>query len=89
MLFGEYPFQAPSNEYQILYRRIQNEEPYYPVDFEDKDAIDLLKQIFIKDPKLRITLKQIKTHSWVTASGKFPLADKEEQLSNDDSQVEA
>lgn len=48
MLYNEYPFQAPGNEYQKLYNKIQNEEPYYPEDAEDKDPIDLLKKIFIK-----------------------------------------
>ena len=77
MLFNEYPFKAPGNEFQTLYHNIMKEEPEYPVDFEDKDAIDLLSKMFIKDPNKRITLSEIKEHKWVVGSGKFPLEDRE------------
>jgi [calcium/calmodulin-dependent protein kinase] kinase len=81
MLFTEYPFTAKANDYKNLYDKIMNEEPNYP-DYDDKDAIDLLKKIFIKDPEKRITLRDIREHDWVTVTGKFPLVEEYEDLSD-------
>lgn len=48
MLFGDYPFKATGNEYKKLYDKIQNDDPEYQEDFEDKEAIDLLNLMFTK-----------------------------------------
>lgn len=32
-----------------------------------------------KDPEKRITLKEIKTHDWVTGMDKFPLVEEQEE----------
>jgi calcium/calmodulin-dependent protein kinase kinase 2 len=84
MLFNDYPFKANANEYKRLYDKIINEEPEYPEDFKDKDAIDLLERIFEKDPDKRITLQEIREHDWVTVTGKFPLEDEYQDLSESD-----
>lgn len=83
MLFNTYPFKANGNEYKKLYHQIQECEPNYPEDYKDKDAIDLLKKMFIKDPNKRITLQQVREHEWVTVIGKFPVDDRYEEDGED------
>lgn len=83
MLFKEYPFKASGNDYKTLYHKIMNEEPSYPKEFRDKEAIDLIKKMLIKDSNNRITLEEIKSHDWVTVLGKFPLEDKNIESSSD------
>ena len=73
MIFKEYPFVANANEYNKLYYSIINNEPKYPEDYKDEQAIDLIKNMLIKDPSKRITLSQIMEHDWVTVFGKFPI----------------
>ena len=84
MLFNTYPFKAKGNEYQKLYDSIMHDEPHYPEDFIDRDAIDLLQKMFIKNPEERITMKEIKEHPWVTVFGKFPLEDRPNDNSSDE-----
>ena len=74
MLFNDYPFKANANEYQKLYSNINNNEPNYPQDFKDEQAIDLIKKMLIKDPNKRFTLEDVMNHDWVTVFGKFPLS---------------
>ena len=39
---------------------------------------DLITRMLIKDPETRITLAEIKEHSWVTAYGVYPMLEEEE-----------
>lgn len=59
MLYRDYPFNASNSNYENLYYNIVNNEPQYP---KPKDEFDnnLIKQMLLKDPAKRITLKQIK-----------------------------
>ena len=61
-----------------------HDEPHYPEDFIDRDAIDLLQKMFIKNPEQRITMKEIKEHPWVTVFRKFPLEDRPNDNSSDE-----
>lgn len=81
MLFKDYPFKANGNEYKKLYHKIITEEPEYPKEYADIEAIDMLKKMFIKDPLKRVTFEELKDHDWVTVIGKFPLDNRTESIS--------
>lgn len=83
MLFKDYPFKVSGSDYNKLYHKIMDDEPSYPKEFRDKEAIDLIKKMLVKDSQNRITLDEIKTHDWVTVMGKFPLEDKNIDSSSD------
>ena len=56
MLAGYRPFEA-STPY-LLINKILQEEPEYP-DHMDKDAVDLIKQLLIKDPNQRLGTREV------------------------------
>lgn len=65
MITGRLPFESPN--FADLIHKIRTEEPEYPLIIPDT-AVDLIKRMLMKDPKERITLKEIATHPWVTES---------------------
>lgn len=66
LLFKDYPFKAKSQDYKALYHNIKHSVPEFPHDFADFQAIDLLEKMLIKNPKKRISIKEIMNHDWVT-----------------------
>lgn len=71
-VYGQLPFQ--DSNILALYTKIKS----HPVQFSDRIAIseslkNLLSAMLEKDPKKRITLKEIKEDEWVTKSGLCPL----------------
>ena len=48
-----------------LYESMKSESVYYP-SFLSNDLKDLLKKIFVKNPKNRFTIEQIISHPWVS-----------------------
>jgi serine/threonine-protein kinase SRK2 len=73
MLFGQYPFERPEdkkeqNRFQkVLYRiiavdyKFPDTTPHGPV---SENVKDLIRRIFVADPKRRITIQQIQQHPW-------------------------
>ncbi|KAF3692598.1 Calcium/calmodulin-dependent protein kinase kinase 1 [Channa argus] len=76
-VFGKCPFY---DEYIVsLHSKIKNK----PVEFPEKPLIsedlrELIEQMLDKNPESRITLTEIKLHSWVTENGLNPLPLEEE-----------
>ena len=83
MLFNEYPFTARSQDYKSLYRCIINKHPDFPNTYKDRSAIELIKQMLIKDTIKRPNVMDIMKHDWVTVTGKFPLENDQAKISND------
>ena len=68
LLFGREPFPNVQGEME-LYHKIRTEEIEPPADQADRidvDTKDLLKRLLIKDPQQRITLSQVRRHSFIT-----------------------
>ena len=61
MLCGYLPFEDENNE--NLYQKILNCKFEIPVHLEE-DSVDILKKILVKEPKKRITIKEIKNHKF-------------------------
>ncbi|KAK5638571.1 hypothetical protein RI129_012866 [Pyrocoelia pectoralis] len=77
LIYGKTPF----NDENIigLYTRIKN----HPVEFPSTPHVSstlrhLILRMLVKDPKQRITLPEIKVHSWITRDGTCPLPSEEE-----------
>ncbi|OHT06693.1 CAMK family protein kinase [Tritrichomonas foetus] len=64
MVNGQLPFNGDSPKVQL--QRIASTEPYYPSRMSNS-LVDLLRSIFTKDYKKRITLDDILKHPWITA----------------------
>ena len=65
MLCGFLPFDEDNNN--LLYKKIINGHFEVPFYVSDK-AKDLIKRLLTVDPNKRITIKQIKEHSWFNLS---------------------
>ncbi|KAF7907197.1 uncharacterized protein EAF01_004784 [Botrytis porri] len=77
--FGHIPFERTG--VLELYEAIKNDE----LDYEpstDPQFVDLMKRVLEKDPRKRITMDEIREHSWVTNNGTDPLLPKEENIAN-------
>ena len=61
MLCGYLPFEDPDNE--ILFKKILKCDAEFPNDLSN-DSVDLMKKIMVTNPKERITLTEIKNHSF-------------------------
>lgn len=66
-VYGTCPFLGPS--IPAIYEKIQNQELTLPPTFPNgqapsKDLQDLLFRLLTKDPKRRITMKDIRRHAW-------------------------
>ncbi|ORX73486.1 Pkinase-domain-containing protein [Anaeromyces robustus] len=65
LIFGNVPFTA-STEFELL-SVICHQELKFPEDIQISDSLhDLLTKILTKDPKKRISMKEIENHPWVT-----------------------
>lgn len=62
---GHFPFYDESKSIPNIIEKILNSEPDYP-NYFDENLVDLLKNMFIKDPIKRISINQILQHPWVT-----------------------
>ncbi|KAL3584170.1 hypothetical protein D5086_015231 [Populus alba] len=80
MLVGAYPFEDPedSRNFRKTIQRILSVHYSIP-DYVrvSKECKHLLSRIFVADPEKRITIPEIKTHSWFLRS--FPVELKEEK----------
>ena len=72
MLCGYLPFEDKSNE--KLFKKIAECKIEYP-DYISEEALDLMKKIIVPNPKERITINEIKEHSFYIRGKK--LFDKE------------
>jgi 5'-AMP-activated protein kinase catalytic alpha subunit len=61
MLCGCLPYDDPNT--QVLYKKILRGNLQCP-SYLSKEAKDLIYNILVNDPRLRITLDEIKTHPW-------------------------
>lgn len=70
LLFGQCPFTA-ATEFE-LFDIIPTAPLTFPCDVPDDDLKDLLYRLLEKDPKIRITLEEVKHHPWVIADLQDP-----------------
>jgi 5'-AMP-activated protein kinase catalytic alpha subunit len=61
MVCGYLPFEDPQTN--VLYKKILNAEYSIP-DFVSNDCRDLITRILTADPDQRLTIENIKAHSW-------------------------
>lgn len=61
MVCGYLPFEDPQTN--VLYKKILNTEYSIP-DFVSNDCRDLITGILTADPDKRLTIENIKAHSW-------------------------
>ncbi|XP_023714650.2 serine/threonine-protein kinase KIN82 isoform X3 [Cryptotermes secundus] len=76
-VYGQIPFHDDS--VMALYSKIQSD----PVVFQERPPIseevkDLISRMLHKDPSQRLTLPEVKRHTWVTKGGTSPLPSEEE-----------
>ncbi|XP_021941699.1 serine/threonine-protein kinase STE20-like, partial [Zootermopsis nevadensis] len=76
-VYGQIPFH--DDNVLALYNKIQND----PVVFQEKPLVseelkDLISRMLYKDPSQRLTLPEVKRHTWVTKVGVDPLPSEEE-----------
>lgn len=62
------PFMPLTGNVQELFKQITSQEPDF-TGISDTSLLDLLKGIFVKDPRSRLTIPQIKVHPWITDDG--------------------
>lgn len=76
-VYGSIPFH--DDNVMALYSKIQND----PVVFQERPPIneelkDLISRMLHKDPSQRLTLPEVKRHTWVSKGGASPLPSEEE-----------
>ena len=72
LVFGSIPFSA--NNLYKLFQKVQEEPVRFPaLPKVTPSLIDLLERMLMKDPKQRITIPELRQHTWVTCSGAFPM----------------
>lgn len=72
---GNVPFHDAS--VLILYNKIRNQPLVFPSTIST-ELQDLLSRMLKKNPADRITVPEIKVHSWVTKNGMFPMPSESE-----------
>ncbi|KAJ3273073.1 MAP/microtubule affinity-regulating kinase 3 [Terramyces sp. JEL0728] len=77
---GVPPFTGDS--ISTLYRRIKDTSFFIPPHFT-ADLVDLLKSIFVKDPKQRITMEEIRSHPWLNFDYSGPPKRYEPKIMNE------
>ncbi|KAK4135403.1 kinase-like protein [Trichocladium antarcticum] len=77
--YGRIPFEREG--VLEMYEAIRTETPELPVD-ENPDFVDLMRKLLEKDPEKRITMAELREHSWVTKGGTDPLLSAEENCSD-------
>uniref|UniRef100_V9KN15 Calcium/calmodulin-dependent protein kinase kinase 1-like protein n=1 Tax=Callorhinchus milii TaxID=7868 RepID=V9KN15_CALMI len=80
LVYGKCPFM---DDYILaLHSKIKTKPVVFPLRPETGEQLkDLLLQMLDKNPDTRITIPQIKTHSWVSREGAEPLPREEEHCS--------
>jgi [calcium/calmodulin-dependent protein kinase] kinase len=76
--FGRIPFEKQG--IVDLYESIKNDD--VELGQCDDDFRDLMLRILKKDPQQRITMEELREHSWVTCCGSDPLLSREENVKN-------
>nr|CAB3227515.1 calcium/calmodulin-dependent protein kinase kinase 2 [Phallusia mammillata] len=77
LVYGETPFK--SDHVMELHEQICNDPVVFPTTPSvSKDCQNLINKMLDKDPTSRITLKDIKTHPWVTEKGARTLPSESE-----------
>jgi serine/threonine protein kinase len=70
MLTGTLPFQVPNVEMDRRYRQINNGHLIAVISTTDcrvsDDAMNLLQNMFWRDPRKRLTLNEVLVHPWIT-----------------------
>lgn len=88
LVYGNVPFVALS--VPALYEQIKNDPLSFPENLKISDKLrNCIQSMLTKDPSQRITVPQLKEHSWVTADGLHILPNEEEncrlvQVNDDD-----
>ncbi|KAF7547390.1 hypothetical protein G7Z17_g7782 [Cylindrodendrum hubeiense] len=77
--YGRIPFNRDGM--LDMYDAIKSDEPQIPED-ENPDFVDLIHKLLDKNPETRITMNQIRNHTWVTCNGTDPLLCAEENCVN-------
>ncbi|TVY44800.1 Calcium/calmodulin-dependent protein kinase kinase [Lachnellula occidentalis] len=77
--FGRIPFEKTG--VLELYEAIKNDDLEIEPNNEP-DFCDLMRRLLDKDPSKRITMQEIREHSWVTKNGTDPLLPAEENTSD-------
>jgi len=75
LVCGYLPF--PGSSVMEVYDKIKSQDPDIPSNIST-ELQDLIQRMLIKDPAQRLTLQQIKLHSWVTGYGVYPMMEEEE-----------
>ncbi|XP_076817094.1 calcium/calmodulin-dependent protein kinase kinase 1-like isoform X1 [Clavelina lepadiformis] len=72
LVYGETPFKSP--HILELHEKICNHDVIYPSTPKvSVECRELMGRMLTKDPALRITMKDIKVHRWVTQGGVTPM----------------
>ncbi|GAB1734877.1 hypothetical protein NU195Hw_Modified_663t1 [Hortaea werneckii] len=77
--YGHIPFEKPGM--LELYQSIR-EDPLPLQEEPDPNFRDLMARIFDKNPQTRITMKELRSHPWVTKNGTDPLLSAEENCAD-------
>lgn len=75
LVCGYLPF--PGSSVMEVYEKIRSQDPDIPSNIS-AELQDLIQRMLIKDPAERLTLQEIKLHSWVTGYGVYPMMEEEE-----------
>jgi len=75
LVCGYLPF--PGSSVMEVYEKIQTQDPEIPSKLSS-ELQDLIQRMLIKDPAERLTLPDIKLHSWVTGYGVYPMMEEED-----------
>jgi len=75
LVTGFLPF--PGVTVMEVYDKIKSQDPELPEKLSS-ELQDLIQRMLIKNPLERITLAEIKEHSWVTGYGVYPMMEEEE-----------
>lgn len=75
LVCGYLPF--PGSSVMEVYEKIKSQDPDIPSNIS-AELQDLIQRMLIKDPAERLTLQEIKLHSWVTGYGVYPMMEEEE-----------
>ncbi|KAK5663965.1 hypothetical protein OQA88_177 [Cercophora sp. LCS_1] len=77
--YGRIPFER--DNVLEMYAAIKNEPHSLPPD-ENEQFVDVLSKLMEKDAEKRITMEQLREHSWVTRDGQDPLLSAEENCTD-------
>lgn len=76
-VYGQIPFR--DDNVMALYSKIQNDPVVFPEQPPiSEDLKDLMSRMLHKDPSQRLTLPEVKQHTWVTKGGVGPLPSEED-----------